>query len=237
MPPLRHLPLLLLALATACPASEELITSAVMSGGEAVPYILNRNEATPKYVLILYPGGNGIVNPRLENGELLYDKKGNFLVRARPYWVDAEFATITTNSTRVEARIQALIDDVHARFPAAQIYLVGTSRGTEDTMALAPYLQDRIAGEIHTSSMANIADFDAGKYKNRQLVVHHKQDLCRATPFSAADDSHKRFGTELLAMSGGISTGHYCEAYAFHGYNGIEQETVAAIKAWIKKVP
>ena len=36
-------------------------------------------------------------------------------------------------------------------------------------------------------------------------------------------------------MSGGTSTGNDCEALAYHGYNGIEQQTVDRIKAWIAK--
>ena len=32
-------------------------------------------------------------------------------------------------------------------------------------------------------------------------------------------------------MSGGTSTGDDCEAYAHHGYNGIEQQTVEQIRA------
>jgi hypothetical protein len=34
------------------------------------------------------------------------------------------------------------------------------------------------AGEIHTSSLNKIHEFDARKYKNRQLVVHHRNDGC-----------------------------------------------------------
>jgi hypothetical protein len=47
--------------------------------------------------------------------------------------------------------------------------------------------------------------------------------------------SHRKYATELIEMSGGKSTGHDCEAYAHHGYNGIEQATVDRIKAWIAK--
>jgi len=36
-------------------------------------------------------------------------------------------------------------------------------------------------------------------------------------------------------MQGGISAGEFCEAFSHHGYNGIERETMQAIKAWIKK--
>lgn len=230
-----YLPFLLFALANTCVAAEDLITTAATKDGETIPYILNHLDLPPKYVLILFPGGNGIVNPRIENGRLAYEKKGNFLVRARKHWVDEDFATATTNSTALEDRIQAVIDDLKVRFPAAQIYLVGTSRGTFDTMALAGYLSDKIAGEIHTSSLWQIAAFDARKYKNRHLVVHHKHDGCHATPFGSAESSHERHGNDFIAMEGGIGVGNPCDGFGHHGYNGIEQETVAAIKTWIRQ--
>lgn len=228
------LALCLIALAPRCFADEALIRTAVTPAGDTVPYILNRAGDAPRYVLILFPGGNGVVNPHLEDGQLVYDKKGNFLLRARPFWVDDEFATATTNSSSDEARIQALIDDLKKRFPGAVLYLVGTSRGTYDTMALAGYLADKIAGEIHTSSLSGIASFDAQQYKNRHLIVHHALDACRVTPFYSAKSAHEKYGTELIVMEGGISVGPACEAFAYHGYNGIEAETVAKIKTWIK---
>jgi len=216
-------------------ADELLLTAQSTRGGEPVPYVLNAQSATPRYVLILFPGGNGLVNPHMEGDRLVYGMKGNFLLRARPHFVDAEFATVSTNSIHVEERVQTLIDDLQQRFPGAKLYLVGTSRGTFDTLALAEYLSDKIAGEIHTSSMSRIASLDARRYKNRHLVVHHILDGCRVTPFNAAASSHNRYGTDFIAMEGGISVGDPCEAQAYHGYNGIERETAEAIKRWVKQ--
>ena len=180
-------------------------------------------------------GGSGVVDPHLENGKLSYGFRGNFLLRARPFIVDGEFATVTTNTTQSEERIQAVLDDLKRRFPDARIYLMGTSNGTGATMALAAYLSDKIAGEIHTSSLREIYGFDARKYRNRQLVVHHKDDSCRATPFGAARAAHERFGNDFIVMEGGITVGDSCEAFAHHGYNGIERETAEAIKNWIRQ--
>lgn len=216
-------------------AGEELITTAKQADGERVPYILNANNATPRYVVILFPGGSGQVNPRMVEGELVYGFKGNFLLRSRPFIVDDEFATVTTNSSDNEERIQAVLDDIKRRFPAAKIYLMGTSNGTASTMKLAGYLSERIAGVIHTSSRSEIYNFDSRRYKNRQLIVHHKRDSCRGTPYFAAEDAHRRFGTDFIAMEGGISVGNPCEAFAYHGYNGIERETVDAIKKWVRQ--
>lgn len=216
-------------------AGEELIATAVTADGNPVSYILDSASPMPRYLLILFPGGNGIVDPHLENGVLVYGKKGNFLLRARKHLVDGEFATVTTNSTQAEERVQALIDDLKRRFPMAAIYLMGTSNGTHDTMRLAPYLSERIAGEIHTSSLRQIASFDSRAYKNRHLIVHHKNDECRVTPFAAAETAHERYGTAFIAMTGGISVGDPCEAFSHHGYNGIERETSEAIKHWIRQ--
>ena len=37
----------------------------------------------------------------------------------------------------------------------------------------------------------------------------------------------------IVQKYGGTSVGDDCEGRAHHGYNGIEAETVARIKAWI----
>jgi len=225
---------LLLAAGGAC-AAEELVTTAHFAGGDPVPYILDAESASPRYVVILFPGGSGQVNPRLQGGKLVYGFRGNFLVRSRPLIVDEEFATVTTNTTHDPEQVQALLDDVKRRYPQAKIYLMGTSNGTAATMALADYLSGRIAGVIHTSSLEEIYRFDARKYKNRQLIVHHRNDGCRVTPFFAAETAGRRGGADFIAMEGGISVGDPCEARAYHGYNGIERETIDAIKAWIKR--
>lgn len=233
---IKNLLILVVALtASACLAAEELIGTAIQANGEAVPYILSANNSTPSYVVILFPGGTGVMNPRMEDGKLTYAFRGNFVIKTRPLLVDNEFAAVATNSTQVAERVQAILDDLKRRFPDAQVYLMGTSNGTHDTMALADYLSTRIAGEIHTSSKLGIGSFDARKYRNRHLVVHHRNDTCRFTPFAAAEASHKNFGNDFIAMEGGFGVGDPCEPQAHHGFNGIEGATIDAIKAWIRQ--
>lgn len=230
-----HVVLLALAFSARALGAEELATATVLAGGAPVPYILNTASATPKFLLILFPGGSGIVNPRYEDGKIKYEMRANFLLRTREFFVDEEFATIAMDSTQSQERIQAVIDSLRRRFADAKIYLIGTSRGTLDTMRLAGYLSDKIDGEVHTSSLSSVAYFNGPSYKNRQLLVHHRKDACRHTPLASAEDSHTRFGTELITMDGGISTGDPCQPFAYHGYHGIERETANAIKQWIKQ--
>ena len=221
--------------AQVCHAAETLITTAHYPNGETVPYVLNYTNPSPRYVIILFPGGMGTVNPRMEDGKLTYAARGNFLVRSRKFIVDDEFSTVLTNASPNEERIQVILDDLKNRFPTARIYLMGTSRGTFDTLQLAEYLSDKIAGEIHTSSLDRIASFNAKKYKNRHLVVHHKRDRCFTTPFNRAQYSHEQYGNDFIAMEGGTETGDPCHGPSHHSYNGIEKETIDAIKQWIKQ--
>jgi hypothetical protein len=223
--------------ADACIAAGEdrLVTTAQMKDGEAVPYVLNALNDMPRYVMILFPGSTGIMDPHMEGDQVVYRERTNFLIRSRPYLIDEEFATVATNATSSEERIQAVIDDIKNRFPQAKIYLMGTSRGTGDTIALAGYLSDKIAGEIHTSSLQRINGLDPKKYQNRQLIVHHRNDGCRATPYAAAQWSHEHYGTDFIPVEGGSSVSDPCEALSYHGYYGIEKETMASIKQWVKQ--
>lgn len=231
-----------LLLAFALPAAgaglpaDELITTATTAGGEVVPYILNAANSQPEFITILFPGGNGQMNPRLDDERVVYGFGGNFLIRGREFIVDDEFATVATNTTSDESRVQALLDDLKRRYPNAQIYLMGTSRGTIATVKLAPFLADRIAGVIHTSSMgSSIHAFNAKEFRNRQLIVHHRNDQCKVTRYNSAEHAHEAYGTELITMEGGVSEGDPCEAFAHHGYRGIERETMDAIKQWIRR--
>lgn len=225
----------LFLLAQAAGAGEELILTARYPDGEAIPYVLDSEGPAPKYVLILFPGGSGNVDPHMENGSLVYAFRGNFLVRSRPYLVDRDFATVTTNSTRSEERMQGLLDDLGRRFPKAEVYLVGTSYGTYYTMALAGFLSGRIAGVIHTATLGEVRDFDTRGFANRHVLVHHRADVCPGTLFYDIETAHRKYGTELIVMEGGASVGHLCQAQAHHGFYGIERETMEEIRKWVRR--
>ncbi|MGZ3341073.1 MAG: hypothetical protein ACXU9B_14920 [Reyranella sp.] len=216
-------------------ASDELVTSARTTGGETIPYILTSKPGTPAYAVILMPGGPGRVAPRMVGGKLVFSGGSNFLIRSRELFADGRFVAASTDATSTPDRMLAIVRDLQARYGGIAIYIVGTSRSTEATMALARPLDGWPAGFVHTSSMNAIADFDPRGLRSRHLIVLHSQDACRLTSPSSGAASHRKYGTELIEMSGGISTGNDCEAQAHHGYNGIEPATVDRIKAWIAR--
>jgi hypothetical protein len=169
------------------------------------------------------------------NGRLAFSAGGNFLIRSRELFADGRFVAVSTDATSTPDRILAIVRDLQTRYGQIAIYIIGTSRSTDATMALAKPLDGQVAGFVHSSSMNSIAGFDPRGLKSRHLIVLHTMDACRLTSPSSGAASHQKYGTELIEMSGGISTGNDCEAAAHHGYNGIEQATVDRIKAWIAK--
>jgi hypothetical protein len=225
----------LAALATPARAADELVTSARTPDGETVPYILTTKPGTPAYAVILMPGGRGVVNPRMMDGKLVFTGGGNFLIRSRELFADGRFVAVSTDATTSPDRMLAIARDLEARYGKLAVYVVGTSRSTEATMALARTLDGKVAGLVHSSSMNGIAGFDPRGLKSRNLIVLHVRDACRVTSPSSGVASHRKYGTDLIEIDGGKSTGDDCEAYAYHGYNGIENETVGKMKAWIAK--
>lgn len=218
--------------APAALAADELVTSASF-GGETVPFVLTTAGAAPRYAVILMPGGTGILDPRLENGRLVMRGAGNFLIRSRALFADERFVAASTSATSTPGRILAIVHELERRYGKLAVYVIGTSRSTEATQALAAALDGQVAGFVHTSSMNSIAGFDPRRFRSRQLLVIHRDDACRVTNTTASEASHRTYGTELIVLAGGKSVGDECEAYAHHGYNGIEKEAVDRIKAWI----
>lgn len=226
----------ILAFIAAPAVAAEEIAVAQPAGGAPFNYLLTSQPGQPRYAIILMPGGQGILNPRMENGRIALAMGGNFLIRSRGLFADGRFVAASTDATTSPGRILAIVQDLQRRYgPQLQAYVVGTSRSTESTMALSAPLDGKVAGFVHTSSMNGIASLDPRRYRSRHLIVYHRGDACRATRPSASAASAASFGTETIEMQGGTSVGEDCEARAHHGYNGIERETVDRIKAWIAK--
>jgi hypothetical protein len=167
------------------------------------------------------------------NNELAFSGDSNFLIRSREKFAGPQFVVASTDATSTPGRILAIARDLQKRYGQIAIYVIGTSKSTEATMALARPLDGLVAGFVHTSSMSAISSFDTRGLTSRQLIVLNKKDACRVTSPSAAIANHNKYGTALIEMDGGKSTGPDCEAFAYHGYNGIEAETVAKIEDWI----
>jgi hypothetical protein len=212
----------------------------------------------PKATVVLLAGGHGglQISP---DGKLGWGG-GNFLVRSRRLFADQGLmvAVIDAPSDRQGdpflsgfrqtrehvADVKAVIAWLRQK-TAAPVWLVGTSRGTQSAAFVATQLSPSEGGPdgiVLTSSVLAdprgraVPDMELGRLTIPTLVVHHRDDGCRLCLYRDVPSLMKKLKTprkELLSFDGGISRGDPCEAFAYHGYNGIEREVVGAIAAWI----
>jgi len=223
-------------LAGAAQAEDRLMETAPTGDSDTVRYILTVNGAeTPKYLVVLMPGGAGTVNPRMTDGQLVFQGGDNFLIRSRGLFADRDFLAASTDVTSSPERILAIAGDVERIYPRLKVYVIGTSKSTYATQALAHKLDGQVAGFVHTSSMFGIGSLDPRGLKSRHLIVHHSMDSCKHNSPADAYHSHEAYGTDFIAVEGGISVGDPCGPRAYHGYNGIEDEVVGKIKDWIRQ--
>ena len=126
------LPRILLCLALAAPAAQADESVVVIEDGK-LSYLLTTKSAAPKYTMLGFPGGSGIFNARVEDGQIRFAFTGNFVVRTRNIMVDDEFAMAITDSTSLPEVMGRVVADLKRRFPGTKIYLISTSNGTTAT--------------------------------------------------------------------------------------------------------
>jgi pimeloyl-ACP methyl ester carboxylesterase len=210
-----------------------------------------------KGVVVLYAGGHG--NLRISPDGALGWGKGNFLVRSRQLFAaqGLTVAVVDAPSDRQGAGYAGFRDTPESAEDARAViawlrgrtklpvWVVGTSRGTQSAAFIATQLKGRDGpdGIVLTSTVLRdkreraVPEMALEKIAIPVLVVHHEDDQCPSCAFFDVPWLMRHFTAaprkELIAMRGGRSQGDPCEAFAYHGYNGIEGDVVARIAAWI----
>jgi dienelactone hydrolase len=126
----------------------------------------------------------------------------------------------------------------------APLWLVGTSRGTQSVAYAATELteQKAIHGFVLTSTILSdtkskaVTKMDLEKITKPILVVHHQNDGCSHCSFDLVPSLMSKLNAsskELIAIEGGQTKGDPCNAFGYHGFNGVEQEVVSKISQWV----
>ena len=210
-----------------------------------------------KYGIALFPGSPGIMRLREENGQPRFELRGNFLVRSRRHWLDDETLVVVVDAPsdqwtafrqefretpRYGADVAALLAETARRYGVEEWTFVGTSEGSVSAFHAArmnPALARRL---ILTSSLFRPTRNGPGlswvsweDLSAPLLWVDHEDDPCTYTSYREAQRFAEKSRSPLVTVRGGEpGRGAACEAYSAHGYVGIEKETVAAMRSWIK---
>jgi len=249
----------LFAAAVDCQAAQELVTVPTRrSVTETYLLIRNPPSATPKVVVIAFVGGFGAIDLAALGGKgmpLKFGPTTNFLIRVRNELVDADFAEVVVDAPSDKlpqgmsdefrlgpdhlTDIRAVLADVKKRFPDAKVFLMGTSRGTISTAALAATLGDTVQGTILTTTVTNrdkqgpgLSTFNFASIKIPVLLVHHRDDACPMSPYYNAERLSKSF--PLVSVSGGDPPqSGPCDPQSPHGFLGEDAPVAQAMKSWM----
>ena len=212
----------------------------------------------PEAVALLYIGGSGNINLRVEDGRVTFGDR-NFLPRSRSEFARNAILPVVMDAPSDQrdlpdhyrmggeqtADARGVIAELKKRYPGLPVYVVGTSRGTLSAAYVSRALGDDIAGVVLTSSLftsrrrggsASLQGFDYASIKVPLLFVHHREDACDMTPYSRAAGLADRY--PLVSVNGGKpAESGPCDPLSAHGFLGKEAETVDAIAAWMLKRP
>ena len=215
---------------------------------------------TPEKVeasVILFSGGGGDIQIS-EDG---IGKKGNFIIRSRYHFVDNNFVVYIPDvpsdyDDLLGARIgkdhvtdvKKMIQWLREKYPDKHVWLAGTSRGTISVASVAANsdVNDGPDGIVMTATVTQETNSGKDSVYSTQvenivvptLLSHHKRDACYVTLFEDIDDLYDDLvrvkQKEIFAYTGGLNIGDECQGKSYHGFNGIEEEVVDDISAWIK---
>jgi pimeloyl-ACP methyl ester carboxylesterase len=213
----------------------------------------------PAATVVLFVGGPGKAG--LKTPWKTGHRGGNFLFRSADRFAENGFlvAVIDTPSDRPDGLwdwrtgrehgedIAAVMAALRA-MAAAPVWLVGTSMGTLSAASAAALLKPGGPNGIVLTSSVTQSSRQSHESVNTVrlqdiavpvLVVHHEEDGCRSSPYAGAQALLDRLRASprraLMGFTGGDTPrSSPCEAFAPHGYLGIENEVVDAIAAWIK---
>ena len=238
---------------------EEIVHVEVRKGvDEPVLLSMASKDQKPKRIVMLFPGDDGVMQIQQKAGGTWFHLWGNFLIRTRARFVDAEDIAVSVDmpsdkyvccvkdrfrlGEQHAADVSAIIAALAARFPGAEFYLVGTSKGTVSAAALGARLGARVAGVVLTSTVTQqarngeegLSHFDFGTLKVPALIVHHKSDACYVTPYYAVERIAREYHFPLVTVTGSQGVrGADCQAFSYHGYAGRENQVAAAIMQWV----
>jgi hypothetical protein len=183
----------------------------------------------PRASVILLPGGNGGIAAG-DHGEI-NALKFNQLVRTRQAYAARGLAVLVVDAnTPLDGAVQYM---AAIKRP---VTVIGTSRGTiraaegiargarPDALVLTSGLLSAESG----SGQNVMSILGSPASLPRTLVIHHRQDSCRLTLPAGVEPFVKWSAGRARAVwvSGGVNQGDPCEARAYHGFNGLDNQIV-----------
>lgn len=209
------------------------------------------------HAVAIFPGSPGYINLRVEGGEIRNDLRGNFLIRARRFFLEDGFVTVVLDAPsdqqpnfspafretpRYGEDVKAVIDAVTKKFGPLDWTFAGHSEGSVSAGHAARMLPSDAKRVALTASVVTpnprgrgLEASDIAQIKIPLLWVHHRNDPCQYTPYRTVRSYAEQTKTPLLTVTGAAySRGKPCMPFTEHGFVGMEVKTIKAIVSWIR---
>lgn len=221
--------------------------------------------AEPAASAILFQGGDGAIGAygTLERGTVRRD--GAFLSGGAGRFAETGISAVAidtpsdkfnlNNGFRASPEhaqdIAAVITFLRQQAPGKPVCLVGTSNGSLSAASGAALLGEAgpdcivLTSSVSTKSQSALVarflhafiDADLSRIKVPVLIVHHKSDSCKYTPYEPMPGYVKAFPqsprVDFVTIEGGQDHSDGCNR-GHHQFLGIEREVTARISEWIK---
>jgi hypothetical protein len=233
-------------------AAEPAVTELSLEEG-GMQRMLYTAPANPRAVVIMLPGGNGMVEFGADGN--FRRMGGGFLLRTLPLWQAQGFSVAVLSppngmsllgyrhTPAYAAAIGQAVDALRTR-ANLPIWLVGTSQGAIAAVAAAARLGPSIAGIVVMSSVTGrssagetLFDSEPERVTVPVLIVANTGDTCPASPPADAPKIAAALSQaapkEILYVESAAKKGQPCDAESPHGYFGIEQAAVERVAQWI----
>jgi pimeloyl-ACP methyl ester carboxylesterase len=231
--------------------------------GVKLPFLYEKSEQ-PKAVVVLFQGGGGSigVSGSKDKGWIQRDKA--FLSGGATRFSKNRLAVAVVdapsdrsdlnggfrNSFEHNQDIKKLVEFLKSDNPNLPIWLIGTSNGSLTSAGAAIALNDSaISGIVLTSTVTEEHSWSMGqkfvhpvyradltKVTVPVLIVHHKLDRCKHSPYQPIEALSKAFPNskkvELISVEGGSDNNDPCNG-GYHQFLGQEQDVTDMISKWI----
>ncbi|MHB8910331.1 MAG: alpha/beta hydrolase family protein [Syntrophales bacterium] len=243
---------------TAVMAKQEIVSLTsredVTGGGPNVTlsYLLD-TPATgePKAILLVIPGGNGVINLKTRDGKIRHDLQYNLFIRSTAMLHERSIGLAMPDAPSDRSKgmsvafrkgrdhaddIKAVLGNLRMRYAKSKIYLATSGRGAVSALFAAGYLGRDLDGVIMTGAdTSQLHAYDHSAVKTPVLMIHHLEDSCESSPAIEAREIATRYSFTLVPFSGGEldKDKNPCFDRTRHGLLGLETRAAATIGDWI----
>lgn len=226
----------------------------VMGGGPNITlsYFLDMPaNGEPKAVLLVIPGGNGMINLKSQDGKIRHDLQYNLFIRSTTMLHERSIGlampdvpsdrskgvNVTFRKGREHADdLKAVLKDLRTRYTKSKIYFASSGSGGVSALFAAGRLSKDLDGVILAGAdSSQLHAYDHSDVKTPVLMIHHTMDSCDSAPMIEAKEIADRYSFSLVPFSGSAldQDKNPCAFKTKHGFFGVDEKVVEIIGGWI----